>query len=823
MIDIAAVASRILSQSRSLLPAWFPEGRFQGHEFLVGSLRGERGTSLSINWTTGRWADFAAGDKGGDLVSLYAAANGVSQVDAARVLGDSAPSTAEPSRQKKERKIIVPVPDTAPLCVCFHYKHGKASRIWTYKDQAGRLLGHIARYDVDGGKEIIPWTFALEAKGTKWGMGQWPAPRPLYGLDLLALRRDDPVLIVEGEKAADAARELALSYAVVTSPGGSKAWRKADWSALKGKSVLLWPDHDDAGIQMMWELGHELIKICPQVKVIIPSDVPEGWDAADAQGDGWTWTQVKEWAIPRLKQINEGGQYENQNAANAGVAQDGSAASEDHGDRAVRDRKSDGNRGAPEGSGSSHENNSALNATSEGRPDGGANSAGPGANARNKAGNDSSVESRRIVSASEERSGGVGSEVQGVKAGQRIIEWEKLALDRNGNGYPLSNLNNAVHVLEAMSPDSIWFDEFLQRFMTTGGDGRPREWADVDDTKLALEMQRVVGIRTMATRTASEAVQVVAMKNLRNCVRDWLDSLKWDGEPRISHFFEDHFGAEATPYTTAVSKNFWLSMVARIYSPGCKMDNTIVLEGDQGVGKSSAVAAIGGDWYMEQKEDIDDKDFYQVIQGRWVIEISEMHSFNRAEMSGVKRTISSMTDRYRASYARHPADHPRQCVFICTTNHYDWNKDETGARRFWPIRCNGPVDVDEIKARRMDLFAEAVALFKAAGECKACLDRSGRRCDAHDWWTVPIEATLEQQRRRYDADPWIEAIQDFVELKSDVRTMEILTECLKLEIGRVGRSDHMRVATCLKFLGWERQNTRVGHSVVKSWSRRDEH
>lgn len=804
MIDFGALAARLLSQSRSLLPAWFPEGRFSGHEFLVGSLSGEKGKSLSINWTTGRWADFASGEKGGDLVSLYAAVHHVTQVDAGRFLDDT-PAATTPVHEKEKRQVIAPVPDGVPICACLHYKFGKAVRVWTYRDGDGKVLGHVARYEPKDddekrdlyqgrNKQVIPWTYAKDAKGKgRWGAGSWPVPRPLYGLDDLATRKEDPVLIVEGEKAADAARKIAHSYVVIAYPGGGHSWQKADWSPLKGREVLLWPDNvppgsKDPGIEVMWPLGHMLLKHCPKVKIVIADDEskPEGWDAADALADGYTWAQFKEWAVPRLQQLFEnGGQDEGTNKRGDQVPGAGDSNAVHSAEPAASDPRNDGegNRGSEvvaNGKGGAQEN----------VPDVAGEAAKP-------------------------------EDVHQARA-RREVKWYAWGLDLNGQGVPFSNLNNATHVLERVYPGRIWFDEFLQRFMTIGSDSKPREWSDADDVNLALEMQRVIGIRTMSSATCSEAVTAVAMRNVKNCVRDYLDGLAWDGVPRISKFFEDHFGAQGTAYIASVSKNFWLSMVARIYEPGCKMDNTVVLEGGQGVGKSSAVAAIGGQWYMEQKEDVDDKDFYQVIQGRWVIEISEMHSFNRAAMSGVKRTISSMTDRYRASYDRRAADHPRQCVFICTTNHYDWNKDETGARRFWPVRCAGDVDVHEVRRRRNDLFAEAVAVYKAAGVCEACLGHPSRRCEAHDWWTMPFEETLNEQRNRFDADPWLESITEFVSLRTEVRVMEVLTERLKIEEGKVGRADQMRVASCLRILGWEWKNTRIGGSVVKVWTKSDE-
>ena len=175
---------------------------------------------------------------------------------------------------------------------------------------------------------------------------------------------------------------------------------------------------------------------------------------------------------------------------------------------------------------------------------------------------------------------------------------EELNLDRDKTG-PLGNLNNAVQILEhdPHLKRIVWFDEFLKKIMTGNP---PREWRDADDISLTLYMQRDIGIARMDRGIVAQAVISIAFRDIRNCVRNWLESLQWDQEPRIKHFFEDHFGAAVTPYTRAASKNFWLSIVARIYRPGCKVDNMIILEGEQGTRKGTALQIIVGDWFTEQ-------------------------------------------------------------------------------------------------------------------------------------------------------------------------------------------------------------------------------
>jgi putative DNA primase/helicase len=728
-IDFQALASRLLSESRTLLPSWLPAGKFRGHEFVVGDLAGKPGESLSININTGRWADFASGEKGGDLVSLYAAIHHIEQGEAAKQLGLTTVATpAIKPKSERKRDVIVPVPSSAPRCACNHYEYGNPSAVWPYRNAVGELLGYVARYDPEGQrKQIVPWTFARDGRGKeRWTMGHWPEPRPLYGLDDLSKRPDAPVMVVEGEKSADAARKIASQYVVLTWPGGSNAWRKADFAALAGRTILLWPDADEPGIKCMWEIAHYLFQRCPVVKIIIPDDHTDGWDAADALAEGFGWEKFKEWALARVQQITD-------------------------------------QKGAP----SVEQADAGFKLTSPDTP----NISGP------------------------------------AEPVSQVGRWLAWALDRTGNGLPIANLNNAVKVLEhdATLKSLVWYDEFLQRLLTQYRRGdevyEPREWTEADDINLTLYMQRAVGLSKISRDIVSQAVKAVAFRDVRNSVKDWMESLNWDGEARIDKFYEDHFGAHGSAYCLSASKNFWISMVARAFVPGCKVDNMIVLEGEQGIGKSRALQIIGGQWFTEQHESVTGKGFFEVLQGKILIEIGELDSFSRGDITRVKEVITQVRDRYRESYGRYAEDHPRRCVFVGTTNKDDWNKDETGARRFWPIACQGEIDYEGIRSNREQLFAEAVVRFKA-GE---------------SWWKMPVDETVAEQSNRYNADAWLEPIQDFLGLKQNTSINEILEACLKFEIGDVGIGDQMRVATCLRKLGWRGRNERLNGAVRKIW------
>lgn len=187
-------------------------------------------------------------------------------------------------------RVVYPVPDDAPPAPQQHYRHGKPVRVDTYRDFDGRLLGYVWRFDLAaGGKEFAPLTLCDNGAGRReWRWKAWPEPRPLYGLDRLAQRPQAPVVICEGEKAADAAGELLPDFVAVTSPNGSQSAKKADWQRLAGRAVVIWPDADDAGTKYAETVAALLAPIAASVKRLAPpAGVKSGWDAADALAEGW--------------------------------------------------------------------------------------------------------------------------------------------------------------------------------------------------------------------------------------------------------------------------------------------------------------------------------------------------------------------------------------------------------------------------------------------------------------------------------------------------------------------------------------------------------
>lgn len=207
------------------------------------------------------------------------------------------------SKPKKPDRTTSKPPADAPAPSFNHFKFGNPSKVWAYHGAKGELLGYVARYErEDGGKDIVPWTWGARGDApAQWDMGQWNVPRPLYGLDVLAAETNKPVLIVEGEKACDAARELlGAHYVVVTWPGGSEATSRADWKQLEGRSVTIWPDADEPGKKCAAAIAETLHRLaCPKIRIVNPDGAAECWDLADALADGWTTEKTIAWAKPR--------------------------------------------------------------------------------------------------------------------------------------------------------------------------------------------------------------------------------------------------------------------------------------------------------------------------------------------------------------------------------------------------------------------------------------------------------------------------------------------------------------------------------------------
>lgn len=364
-------------------------------------------------------------------------------------------------------------------------------------------------------------------------------------------------------------------------------------------------------------------------------------------------------------------------------------------------------------------------------------------------------------------------------------------------GGPKALLANALHALREAEgwQGRLSFDEFSMTTMLvdsppwTAGHFRPRPWTDAD-TVLATEWMQREGI-SVKVNDVEAAVEAVAHEHPRHRVRSYLNGLKWDGSPRVATWLSYYLGVESSEYVQAVGQCFLIGAVARVLKPGCKVDTMLILEGRQGAGKSTALSILGGEWFSDEIGDFGSKDAAMQARAAWILEIGELDAMSKAEATRTKAFLSRSTDKFRPPYGRRVIEAPRQCVFAGTTNGEAYLKDETGGRRFWPVRVVH-TDLDALRQDRDQLWAEAVHLF-----------RSG----AH-WWLDTDElvaAAAAEQAARYQGDPWDDAIGRFVEARSTITIPEILRDCLLMEKQRWTRAEDMRVARILKIHGFERR------------------
>lgn len=697
-IDFKSLNEFLKPRVMEILTELLPGGRLNGREYQCGNSAGGPGDSLRYNIDKLTGSDFAAGENFGDIIDLYGKIHGVSVGDAAKQLaekyGFSAPSEiARPGATSSEN--------------FRHYKYGAPSAVWRYNDTF-----HMARYDPPTGKQFAPWTLVDGA----WRMKAPPKPRPLYNLAEINADRNKPVLIVEGEKAAESAKLISgPDYVVTTWPNGAAAVHAADWDVLNGRRVTIWPDADGPGRTAAKQIADKLSPLCPEIKIIKVDDHDNGWDAADAN---FEWEDFNAWVTQRA--------YVYQALAAAVTPQAVALA--------------------------------AVQVNIESGPD------------------------------------------EPVVTGSLRAVWENLGVALTDAGKPIANLSNVVRILEGepMFHKNIWFDEFylLARAYSHG------KIIDLDENyllNLRLNIQRNYGITRITAADVRDAVALTAKRVIKNEPKDWMESLVWDDTPRIETFFIDCAGAPDSVYIRAASKNFWISMAARVYDPGCLMRTMVVLKGKQWTGKSTIFATIGGKWYAEVLENIHGNNFLQSLNGHIIMEFSDLSGFVRADINRIKQIVSCRKDTYRAPYDRVPATHPRQCVFTATTNDEEFLRDDTGNTRFWPIET-GEISIPKITETRDQLFAEAVNLYKSGA----------------DWYKMPEETEIHQEKYR-SADEWEEIIADYMVGKQQITGREIAVNCLRIEVGKLDKSIQIRIGRIMGVLGFRRKVVRDGNSIVRVW------
>jgi putative DNA primase/helicase len=362
--------------------------------------------------------------------------------------------------------------------------------------------------------------------------------------------------------------------------------------------------------------------------------------------------------------------------------------------------------------------------------------------------------------------------------------------------------------------DPPWFTEDAPQART---DGSPYpDWCEQDDLRLVAWFQRKLKMN-VTPPTAYRCARLVADKFRYHPVRDYLNGLVWDGKPRLIEWLIRYCNAGSKPaqpeeYLKRVGPWFLISAVARIYQPGCQADHIIILEGEQGAGKSTlaSILAVKEEWFAVHAVDFHDKDAYQVLRGHWILELSELGNIKKGDTSKHKQFISQRTDTYRESYGTHVKHYKRQCVFVGTVDEGEYLKDDKN-RRFWPVNVSH-IDLDAVRQDVDQLWAETVAAYRENTHWYPNKNDSDES-----------DMLKEEQEKRLTPDPWRDLIAETLRdrlhraiMANSEKfechiTMGELLAAVHITVDLQGDGRHsVKLGKIVHSLGWEKEQSRTG-------------
>lgn len=406
----------------------------------------------------------------------------------------------------------------------------------------------------------------------------------------------------------------------------------------------------------------------------------------------------------------------------------------------------------------------------------------------------------------------------------------RAALDLNAEGYVRKNLGNVITIL-GQHPEwagVIAYDAFGDcevtrrappvRDQDRPADHQPGDWSEEDTIRTVAWLATQFTGFDVAPKLVEQAMVVVARRNVFHPVRDYLESLKWDGVARLDGMLANYFAAKDTEYTRGVGARWMISAVARVMRPGCQADCTLILESRQhGTGKSTGLKFLAGEnWYSATGLTIGDKDSYQNLRRKWIYELGELAGLKGRDLERKKNFLSAGVDNYRASYGRRNKDVPRQVIFAGTTNEDDYLDDRTGNRRFWPVKVQDYLNRDLIVRDRDQLWAEAFTRFNAGEPWHVDTPAFRELCEGEQEKRVK-EDTWESIIEDWLASPWVtrpDSVDgkwktEVADLKKGITTADVLTGAVRIKPGDITTADEMRAAAALRSIGWERTPNKV--------------
>lgn len=697
-LDFAAINDAL--NPDVVVPKWLPGGERRGAEYVVANpTRNDRNPgSFTINLAKGVWKDYATGDGGADLVSLYAYLfHGDDQGAAAHELAENngIKLDNEARQRAHENKVakldearpecIFPVPATASEPTFKHPRWGQPSATWAYRDADGRLLMYVCRFDPEGErKQVVPYSWCKHPDGRErwtWRGITGSTRRPLYGLERLAAMPDADVIVVEGEKAADAGRAIFGDYAVVvTWMGGVETADRASVRALDGRRVILWPDfdsqrdretgellplHEQPGMRAMMTIATSLKGMARETHIVryAPGGTYEhGWDLADAQADGWTLERVME-----FMGANTGDPW---NVASGRAAPSPAPANDNE----------------------------------------------PAANVPL----DAAVNPFGFPHLSDK--------------GQPMNTWENLAYLMDE--YGISARYNVIK------------KDIIVRIPG-------RDYGDDSAANCVLaEINSICARNRMPKSDAADYIKLIGVNNRFNPAVELIDAKPWDGVTRLPALYATL--GTAPGYDRALLEMLvrrWLisAVAAAMLNTGFWSKGVLVLQGSQSLGKTAWIKALlpsANRDLVKIGASIDpaNKDSITSAIGHWIVELGELDgTFRKADIARLKAFISQDIDLLRRPYDRLESTYQRKTVFFASVNPQRFLADETGNVRWWTIPV---IDVDyQHSIDVQQLWAEVATLF-----------RNGERW----WLERNEEAALEDVNREHEAvDPLEERLLQF--------------------------------------------------------------
>ncbi|MGE4775168.1 VapE domain-containing protein [Yersinia enterocolitica] len=386
---------------------------------------------------------------------------------------------------------------------------------------------------------------------------------------------------------------------------------------------------------------------------------------------------------------------------------------------------------------------------------------------------------------------------------------------RDNKGRIESTIENAAKAV--MRPDfcsiQIRFDQFRDEIMFAPDKGDQwQAFGDPDYSRLRITMEKR-GFKPIGRELIRDVVLLAADEQPFDSAVTWLNSLKWDGVPRVEQFVHTHFGAEKSAYTRAVSLYMWTALAGRVLSPGCKADMVPILVGAQGCGKSTGVAALSPDpsFFCEISFAEKDDDLARKMRGRLVAEIGELRGLHTKELESIKAFITRTHENWIPKYREFATQFPRRLVFIGTTNQDEFLADDTGNRRWLPVHV-GQVNVAAIRSDVLQLWAEARELFKKLGV--HFYDAERLATAVHDQYTIK-DAWLETVERWLDEPDTL--TEERPRTREFLRVSDVLREAIGLDPRNVGKREEMRISNVLQNCGYKRVSRRIEGKVQRVW------